>query len=55
MKSKEEITKETRFWKNESDEGAIHYKNGKEHREDGPAVESVNGIKQWWIEGKLHK
>jgi hypothetical protein len=25
--------------------------NGKQHREDGPAVEHVNGYKSWYLEG----
>lgn len=25
------------------------------HREDGPAVESDDGHKQWWLNGKLHR
>ncbi len=25
------------------------------HREDGPAVEAVNGDKEWYIDGKLHR
>jgi len=25
------------------------------HREDGPAVELVNGTKKWYINGKLHR
>jgi hypothetical protein len=28
---------------------------GKLHREDGPAVEWVNGTKVWYINGKLHR
>jgi len=31
------------------------YKNGKLHRDDGPAVEYKNGIKFWYKEGKLHR
>ena len=27
------------------------YRNGKYHREDGPAVELANGDKYWYIEG----
>lgn len=27
------------------------YKEGKLHREDGPAVEYSNGEKEWWIDG----
>lgn len=33
----------------------IWYKNGKEHREDGPAVENVNGTKAWYLNGELHR
>lgn len=29
--------------------------NGVLHREDGPAVEYVNGEKQWYINGLLHR
>jgi hypothetical protein len=25
------------------------------HREDGPAVEWKNGMKEWWINGKRHR
>ena len=25
------------------------------HREDGPAIESANGTKEWFINGKLHR
>ena len=25
------------------------------HREDGPAVEWLNGDKEWWIDGKRHR
>jgi large subunit ribosomal protein L20 len=31
------------------------YKEGKYHREDGPAVEWANGNKEWWFEGELHR
>ena len=31
------------------------YKNGKKHREDGPAVEYYSGTKYWYREGKLHR
>ena len=30
-------------------------KEGKLHREDGPALECVNGDKHWYKEGKLHR
>lgn len=29
--------------------------NGKLHREDGPAVEGVDGNKQWCLNGKSHR
>ena len=32
-----------------------HYDKGLLHREDGPAVEDVNGYKAWFINGKLHR
>jgi hypothetical protein len=31
------------------------YKDGKLHREDGPAIELNNGNKHWWVDGKLHR
>ena len=31
------------------------YKEGQLHREDGPAVEWVNGDKCWFKEGKYHR
>ena len=31
------------------------YKNGRSHREDGPAVIYVNGTKEWWLNGKRHR
>ena len=31
------------------------YKNGIEHRENGPAVECINGTKKWFINGKYHR
>lgn len=31
------------------------YKNGKPHREDGPAVEYLNGAKYWYKHGLLHR
>ena len=34
-----------RFW----------YKDGVLHREDGPAVECINGDKAWYKNGKLHR
>jgi hypothetical protein len=32
----------------------IWYKEGKEHRIDGPAIEYPDGTKEWYKEGKLH-
>lgn len=41
---------------NESADAGLHwYKDGKPHREDGPAKIFVSGVKQWWWEGKLHR
>jgi len=31
------------------------YKEGKLHREDGPAIEFVSGEKRWYKEGKCHR
>jgi hypothetical protein len=31
----------------------VWYHNYKMHREDGPAVEYVDGSKEWWIDGEL--
>ena len=55
MKSKVKITKETYIWKNEDEDGVIYYKDGKKHREDGPAVEMKDGSRQWFINGNLHR
>ena len=33
----------------------IWFKNGKFHREDGPAVERANGSKYWYLNGQLHR
>ncbi len=32
-----------------------YIKNGKRHREDGPAVERPDGTKSWWVNGKRHR
>ena len=39
------ITKESIEW----------YRNGKLHRDDGPAVERANGDKVWYRNGQLHR
>ena len=31
------------------------YLNDQLHREDGPAIESVNGSKFWWLDGQFHR
>jgi antitoxin component YwqK of YwqJK toxin-antitoxin module len=33
----------------------LYVRNGKLHREDGPAVEYENGDKYWYIDGELHR
>jgi len=33
----------------------IYKKNGEYHREDGPAVENIEGKVEYWIEGKRHR
>jgi len=38
-----------------SDGSKYWYKNGKLHREDGPAIENSNGTKEWYKEGNLHR
>ena len=32
-----------------------HNARGEFHRIDGPAIERVDGHKEWWVDGKLHK
>ena len=31
------------------------YKDGKRHRDDGPAIECANGNKEWLKNGKMHR
>lgn len=38
-----------------SKECLTYYKNGKEHREDGPAIEYDNGDYEWYCNGMLHR
>jgi hypothetical protein len=33
----------------------FYYLNEKLHREDGPAVEYINGDRSWFLNGKLHR
>ena len=35
--------------------GKFCFKEGKRHREDGPAVVLNNGTKEWWIDGEKHR
>ena len=35
--------------------GKYWYKNGKHHRDDGPAIEMACGIKYWYKNGKHHR
>jgi len=39
------------------EDGTILYRlpNGQFHREDGPAIETENGTKAWFINGRLHR
>ena len=36
-------------------ETTTYYKNGKLHREDGPAIEWKNGNKDWLLNDRLHR
>ena len=31
------------------------YKNGLQHREDGPAIEYFSSYKAWWLNGERHR
>jgi len=33
----------------------VWYLNGKQHREDGPAVEWADGSKEWYLNGEIHR
>ncbi len=39
----------------DNDGNICHIKNGKKHREDGPAEEYANGSKFWYRNGGLHR
>ncbi len=39
----------------DSDNDVCYVKNGKIHREDGPAKEWPSGHKEWYINGKRHR
>jgi len=51
------VKEEMKSFKNVSVDGTVEYRNkdGKYHREDGPAVEYTNGDKFWYINGKRHR
>ena len=38
-----------------ADESIHWYKEGKRHRDDGPAINYANGDKYWYKEGKRHR
>ena len=38
-----------------TDEGTIHMKDGKIHRDGGPAIMLVDGHKEWWCDGQPHR
>jgi len=35
--------------------GTYWYSNGKLHRENGPAIENIDGTKRWFLNGYLHR
>lgn len=41
--------------KGETAEGVFHFFNGMLHRENAPAIEYKNGLKEWWIGGERHR
>lgn len=55
---KEIYTDENEYWHRENgpayitEELQTWWKHGKRHRIDGPAVDSNNGYKEWWVNGK---
>ena len=36
----------------DEDSDIAWYKNGEWHREDGPAIEWIDGCKEWWLNGE---
>ena len=38
-----------------TDYAVLYYKNGKRHRDDGPAVERADGAKEWYKNGERHR
>jgi len=51
------VKEEMESFKTVLENGTVEYVdcNGKYHREDGPAVESVNGNQYWFINGVVHR
>ena len=45
------------IFKSVDKDGTIYYKNkkGQYHREDGPAFETTDGYKIWWLNGICHR
>ena len=37
------------------DSSKLWYRNGKYHREDGPAYEDADGTREWWLNGQRHR
>jgi hypothetical protein len=50
-----EMMKNNNYVKKEFSDKICYYLNGKYHREDGPAIEYVNGNKFWYKNGKQHR
>lgn len=40
---------------NHADGSKEYFRDGKLHRDDGPAVERANGTKLWYRNGELHR
>ena len=39
----------------DKDDDKVWYKNGQQHRENGPALEYADGTKRWYKYGKIHR
>ena len=46
---------ENQKFKGDENHHRCWWKNGKLHREDGPAFESGDGSNSWWLNGQLHR
>jgi hypothetical protein len=52
------ISGEELYLRIDRDSDKYYYKDKKMsiyHRIDGPAIEGVNGYKEWWVNDKLHR